>query len=412
MTENIKLSDAHNRAFRHITAGESVHANVRLVFLHEGLGSMDQWKDFPELLCKASGIDGFMYDRLGFGNSDPQYQNRRPDFLEKECVDELYEIIQTLLPDTYIILYGHSEGGSIALNYALQHPAKVLGVITEAAHIYAEESTIQGVFAVKELYQNGLREKLGKYHNSKTEALFDTWWNMWQNKTFHRWSIIPQLYKIGCSVLSMHGQQDPYGTKEQAEIIYRSVTGKSSLFISESGKHHLHKEDRQRVLEQCTSFLTELNIQDQIVYRKLEYMYHHAPVNRLFKPRLSVKNGESIIYSPVLTKYFHAGASLHGAVYFKMLDDAAFFACQSLETTSFMLTGEFTTRFLKPVKDGTLKATGIFEASQGKKFNASAILENNGEIVARGSGTFIKTGITIEELYRNSVTSILTTDDC
>jgi pimeloyl-ACP methyl ester carboxylesterase/acyl-coenzyme A thioesterase PaaI-like protein len=412
MTEYITLSDSQNRAYRHIPVDDTLHSQVRIVFLHEGLGSINQWRDFPELLCKKNGIGGFMYDRLGFGNSDTPVQNRLPDFLDREGVDELHEMVQTLLPDTFLILYGHSEGGSIALNYAIQHPEKVVSVITEAAHIYAEESTISGVFAVKELYIHGLREKLAKYHNSKTEALFDTWWNMWQNETFHQWSIIPQLYKIGCPVLSMHGNQDPYGTKNQAEIIYKSVTGKSEFFISETGKHHLHKEDCEEVLEKCTSFLTEINVQNQIVYRKLEYMYHHAPVNRLFKPRLSVKNGESIIYSPVLSNYFHAGASLHGAVYFKMLDDAAFFACQSLETTSFMLTGEFTTRFLKPVKDGTLKATGIFEASQGKKFNASAILENNGEIVARGSGTFIKTGITIEDLYRNSVTSNLTCDEC
>ena len=133
-------------------------------------------------------------------------------------------------------------------------------------------------------------------------------------------------------------------------------------------------------------------------WNRLEEVYHNAPVNKLFKPQLVIaeRSATSTMYAD--PAHFHAGGGLHGAFYFKMLDDTAYFAAQSIETEYFLLTGTFEVKFLRPVIEGSLKCEGLLLEQEGKKFRAKAELFQHDKLVATGQGVFIRSGKLLKEI--------------
>jgi uncharacterized protein (TIGR00369 family) len=125
-------------------------------------------------------------------------------------------------------------------------------------------------------------------------------------------------------------------------------------------------------------------------WRRLERMYHRAPVNEYFEPKLDVTEGEARIVMPVKPSSFHAGGALHGSVFFKMLDDACVFAVYSTELEVFVPTTSFNVHFLRPVSAGVLESTGKVVARAGRLYVAEAALRCDDELVATGSGTFMR----------------------
>jgi len=228
-----------------------------LVFLHEGLGSIAQWRDYPELLCRKSGLSGLIYDRLGYGGSEPIKEKRRMEDLHEEAFASLPEVLQKCRVGKAFFI-GHSDGGSIALLFAAVHPDRTAGVITEAAHVFVEDVTVDGIRVAVAAYETGdLREKLAKYHAGNTEGAFRGWADTWLAPEFRNWNLEEYLPSIQAPLLAIQGQNDPYGTPAQVKAIVSRVNGPARGLIIPGCGHIPHIQARHRVLSEMAEFVLE-----------------------------------------------------------------------------------------------------------------------------------------------------------
>lgn len=236
---------------------ESPASETTIIFLHEGLGCIEMWRDYPEKLCKATSCKGIVYDRSGYGKSPGTLVDRKFDYLHLAAY-ELHEVVEYFnLKD--FILYGHSDGGSIALIYAGLFSDKPRAVITEAAHAFNEAVTIKGVLQARPLLEEGKMEGLKKYHGERFVEVFYAWNNIWISDSFKNWSIESELRKVSVPNLIIQGKNDQYGTLRQVEQICQLTKGESqSLKVSNCG-HAPYKEQTKEVLNCSIKFINELN---------------------------------------------------------------------------------------------------------------------------------------------------------
>ncbi|MFC5047474.1 alpha/beta fold hydrolase [Aquimarina hainanensis] len=226
-----------------------------IVFLHDSLGCIELWRDFPEKLSSLTKCNVLIYDRQGYGQSKAFSSPRRTNnYLEIEAA-----ILARLLRENSCqnaILFGHSDGGSIALIAAAQYPELISGIITEGAHIFVEDITIKGIKDAEKLYrETNLKSRLQKYHGSKTEAMFWAWASTWTTPEFRNWNIEHFLPKISCPALIIQGADDEYGTIEQVQRIHQQVSGTTRTHIIPNIKHTPHKEAPEIVLQLVTTFI-------------------------------------------------------------------------------------------------------------------------------------------------------------
>lgn len=199
-----------------------------VVFLHEGLGSVSLWRDTPQRLCEALGARGLVYSRPGYGRSTPRPADERtgPDFMHREAIDVLPAVLAALGVDARARppwLFGHSDGGSIALIHAARFPDRVAGLVVVAPHILVEPVTLASIRRAHEAWQRGeLRAGLARHHDDPASA-FGTWSDAWLDPAFEAWSIEDELAAIRCPVLAVQGLDDAYGTLEQIRGIARRV---------------------------------------------------------------------------------------------------------------------------------------------------------------------------------------------
>lgn len=229
-----------------------------LIFLHDSLGCIELWRDFPTKLSEATSCNVLVYDRQGYGQSSPFARHERTtDYLEKEA-DVLYELIE-YCGIKQAVLFGHSDGGSIALLAAAKYPSSILGVITEGAHIFVEDITLAGILSAVEFYQmTNLKERLRKYHGDKTDAVFWAWAKTWLSDEFKSWNIENFLNQITCPVLVIQGEQDEFGSLEQVNGIIRQVSGQAYQFLIPGIGHTPHKEASDVVLAHSASLINKL----------------------------------------------------------------------------------------------------------------------------------------------------------
>ncbi len=226
-----------------------------LIFLHDSLGSIALWRDFPEALGLRASCNSLVYDRQGYGRSGPfGPAARKNDYLELEA--DVLNLLMEELGIEKAILFGHSDGGSIALIAAANYPSRIRAVITEGAHIFVEDITLEGIREAVESYQHtDLKEKLQKYHGDKTEAVFHAWTDTWLGADFSSWNIAHFLPKITCPVLVIQGAKDEFGSLAQVEGIVRGVSGEASAYMVPEVGHTPHKEAGEAVLEASASFI-------------------------------------------------------------------------------------------------------------------------------------------------------------
>jgi len=230
-----------------------------LVFLHEGLGSIGQWKDFPTRLCQACTLPGLVYERWGFGRSEPLTEPRRNDYLHHEALDSLPAVLERCDITEPPILIGHSDGGTIALLFAAAFPERPRAIITEAAHVFIEEVTLSGIRAAKELYETtDLRRRLALYHGPNTDAVFRGWCDTWLREDFRHWNIIAELPRITCPALILQGGDDEYGTPAQIETIAAAVSGPVETVLLPDCAHLPHHQARERVLVLMQRFIQKV----------------------------------------------------------------------------------------------------------------------------------------------------------
>jgi pimeloyl-ACP methyl ester carboxylesterase len=229
-----------------------------LVFLHEGLGCIELWKGFPEKVAAALGQNAIVYERQGYGQSDHLDLPRPKDYLQQEALLYLPELLQKLNIENPI-LFGHSDGGSIALIYAGAYPCTAL--ITEAAHIYVEDITIEGIEKVKANPDlDIIKQKLKKYHGDKTEDIFSAWADTWLDPDFKDWNISPLLKNISCPLLLIQGLDDEYATVGHIQKIKEAMPKAASInsFLPENCGHIPHLQAADAVFEKTVAFIKGL----------------------------------------------------------------------------------------------------------------------------------------------------------
>ncbi|NRB48932.1 MAG: alpha/beta hydrolase [Saprospiraceae bacterium] len=229
-----------------------------LIFLHEALGSVALWKAYPGLLCEALECNGVVYDRMGHGLSSPFNKARDNDYLELEAVLYLRELILELGLQQPILI-GHSDGGTIALIYAAKYPDEVSGIITEAAHIYVEDSGSGGMKqAIHQFEHTIFKEKLAKYHGEKTEDLFYAWADTWTSAAFSTWNIADQLSGISCPALILQGSQDEYATQQHLWDIANGIGENAKGVLIENCGHNPHLQAQAETLALSRDFIHNL----------------------------------------------------------------------------------------------------------------------------------------------------------
>jgi pimeloyl-ACP methyl ester carboxylesterase len=229
-----------------------------LVFLHEGLGCIEMWRDFPETLCKALGCYGLIYDRKGYGRSEIFAGPWPVNYLQIESLLYLPALLKECCIDNAVLI-GHSDGGTIALITAASHSNLVTGIITEAAHIFVEQPTIQGIQKTVQAFEtSSFKEKLVRYHKENTETIFYRWADRWLSSAYRTWNILEDLPKITCPVLVLQGEDDEYGTRAQVEGIARQVSGPVRVKLIPDCGHTPHFQAKEAVLLEMTRFIEKL----------------------------------------------------------------------------------------------------------------------------------------------------------
>ncbi len=224
-----------------------------LVLLHEGLGSVAMWRDFPSRLAHATGCDALVYSRYGYGKSDPLTAPREVRYMHDEALSVLPELLDELAI-ARPILVGHSDGGSIALIHAGTRIRPVAAVVTLAAHVLVEDISVQSIAAAKVAYETtDLRTKLARYH-ADVESAFWGWNRIWLHPEFRAWNIEAYLPAIACPVLAIQGEDDEYGTMEQMRRIGALVPDVELLEL-EDCRHSPHKDQPQTTLDAITRFV-------------------------------------------------------------------------------------------------------------------------------------------------------------
>lgn len=235
---------------------------IVLIFLHEALGSIPQWKSFTHECCKSLRLNGIVYERQGHGKSGPLKVPRNERYLHDCAFEELPAVIETLLPASKkVILVGHSDGGTIALLYASKFQRIVSATITIAAHVINEPETISGIYPAIEAFERGKLDKLKTFHGDNTSELFYAWANTWCSKEFSSWNICDDLGSLTSPLLSIQGAKDQYGTEKQLSLIQHSVSGLCKTVLLPERGHHPHLENPYEIIEIIDSFLSALNNQ-------------------------------------------------------------------------------------------------------------------------------------------------------
>jgi pimeloyl-ACP methyl ester carboxylesterase len=230
-----------------------------VVFLHEGLGSLSMWKDFPQRLCEAAGCRGLVYSRPAYGRSTPRAQgeNWKPDFMHRQALEVLPAFLHAVGVDPAEdrpLLFGHSDGGSISLIAAARHPNWWAGAIVLAPHILVEELSVTSIAQAREAYRNtDLPRRLARYHDDP-DAAFWGWNDIWLHPDFRAWSIEAELSTITCPVLAVQGLDDEYGTLEQIRGIARRLPQTELLELARCG-HSPHKDQPEALTSAAAAFI-------------------------------------------------------------------------------------------------------------------------------------------------------------
>jgi pimeloyl-ACP methyl ester carboxylesterase len=226
-----------------------------LVFLHEGLGCVSLWRDFPERLCRQTGIGGLIYSRAGYGKSDPAELPRPIEFMRDEARVLAQILIQCRI-DTPILV-GHSDGASIALLCAARGDVQgIKALVLEAPHVFTEPSGLQSIARIADTYRtSNLRQSLMRHHGQNTDNVFWGWNDVWLHPEFEAWNIEADLPRIHAPMLIIQGDEDEYGTWRQVKGIQRQSGGLVETMAVARCGHAPHHEFPDLTLDAMTRFI-------------------------------------------------------------------------------------------------------------------------------------------------------------
>jgi len=249
---------AAGRSLAYEWVGREANSKPALVFLHEGLGSIRQWRDFPAKLSSATGCRALVYDRYGYGQSDVLAEPRRTvRFMHDEALMALPQLLKELRVENPILI-GHSDGASIALIHAgAGHAAR--GVVAMAPHVFIEPLCLSSIVKAAEAFETtDLPKKLGRYHRDARKTFYG-WADVWLDPEFKGWDIrADYLPGVRCPVLAIQGHDDEYGTMAQLDEIGRRVSGPRELLKLESCGHAPFRDQSDLVVSKASSFIEKL----------------------------------------------------------------------------------------------------------------------------------------------------------
>ncbi|MDB5744586.1 MAG: alpha/beta hydrolase fold protein [Polaromonas sp.] len=230
-----------------------------IIFLHEGLGSVAMWKNFPLQLCQAAGCRGLVYSRPGYGRSTPRAAEEAwgLDFMHRQALEVLPSLLDALGIDGAVQrpwLFGHSDGGSIALLYAATYSERIAGAVVLAPHILVEDVSVSSIHQSRTAYlETDLRQRLARYHDDPDSAFWG-WNDIWLKPAFKHWSIEKEISTIRCPLLAIQGQNDEYGTLAQIHGISAHVPHTELLELPGCG-HSPHRDKPEQLITAVTGFM-------------------------------------------------------------------------------------------------------------------------------------------------------------
>jgi pimeloyl-ACP methyl ester carboxylesterase len=224
-----------------------------MVLLHEGLGSVAMWRDFPAAITARTRCPVMAYSRLGHGTSDPPAAPHTVGFMHDEArrLPAILDAAGVGQP----ILFGHSDGASIALIFAAEHPERARALILEAPHVFVEDVSVASIERVTAAYETtDLRNRLAKYHRD-ADVAFRGWSDVWLHPEFLTWNLEALLPRATCPVLLIQGDRDEYGTLRQIDAIARQVSGPAARLELANCGHSPHRDQREAVLDAVAGFI-------------------------------------------------------------------------------------------------------------------------------------------------------------
>ena len=263
------MSSAAAPEMKHLTAAghrleyywtaEHDGEGTALVFLHEGLGSAELWRDFPAQLTAETGLPALVYSRYGYGGSDVLEGPRGVDYMHIEALETL-PIIRDALDLDDVILVGHSDGASIALIHAARNPVR--GLILEAPHVFVEDESIAGIEDAKTAFETtDLADRIARRHTDG-DVTFWGWNDIWLSPAFRDWNIEEFLPAITCPTLVIQGVDDEYGTEAQPGAIGAASSGPVDAVMVPDCGHAPHRDATEGVLEVMADFAVALTDED------------------------------------------------------------------------------------------------------------------------------------------------------
>ena len=232
-----------------------------IVMLHEGLGCIALWKDFPDRVAAATGLPVLVYSRVGYGGSAPCALPRPLTYMHGEGERELPALLAALGIGRHILL-GHSDGASIALIYAgAAARDSLLGVAVLAPHSFCEEVSVTSIAAAGRAYADGdLRGRLEKYHGANVDCAFRGWCDAWLDPDFMKWNIEGYVDRITAPVLVIQGEDDEYGTAAQVDSIARRVQGPVETLLLPGCGHSPHRDQPEATLKAVAGFAAKVQV--------------------------------------------------------------------------------------------------------------------------------------------------------
>lgn len=229
--------------------------NPPLILLHDSLGCVEMWRDFPQALCTQTGRKIIAYDRLGFGRSSAREALPSPRFVSEEAEIYLPALLKSLNIQRFA-LFGHSVGGAMAVVSAGALAGQCEAVITESAQAFVEDRTREGISKAKgDFADPKIFAKLEKYHGAKTRWVLDAWIEVWLSDAFADWSLKADLPKMKCPALVIHGDQDEYGSVRFPDMICQYAGGRTEKQVLQNFGHVPHRESPELTLQLVKEFL-------------------------------------------------------------------------------------------------------------------------------------------------------------
>lgn len=226
-----------------------------LLLLHEGLGCVAMWRQFPDKLAAQTGCRVIAWSRAGYGNSEPYREPRTPRYLHREALEALPALISALQIERPLLV-GHSDGASIALIFAGAFPEQTCGVVAMAPHEFVEEETLAGILAAKTaLTASDWLPKLARYHHDAARV-FSDWNETWLAPEFRDWSIEAYLPAIRCPLLAIQGEDDEYATMRQIDLIVEQAPDVQLLKLASCG-HSPQRDQEAAVLAAIAAFVDQ-----------------------------------------------------------------------------------------------------------------------------------------------------------